>query len=143
MIIDVYNDPYCQRLNAHKKRNEFEKLKKTNSFQQWRERQIKVQDNRCAYCKVRLDMYGIVTHIDHITPLYHDGKNEYTNFVLSCRRCNMRKWVANNYVYPEWIKDRDIKMRQQDRLKHLHKQQYQQRQELLDDCILDRILANI
>lgn len=138
-MIDCFNDPYQQKTNAHIKRRDFEKLKSTNSFKLWRNRQLKIQNYECAYCHIDLRRDNIVTHIDHITPLYHDGKNEYGNFVLSCRRCNIRKWTANNYVYPQWIKDNDIKLRQEQRLKILKKKQYRQAISIIDDTILDSL----
>lgn len=138
-MIDCFNDPYQQKTNAHKKRSEFEKLKLTNSFKLWRNRQLKIQNYECAYCHIDLKKDNIVTHIDHITPLYHDGKNEYSNFVLSCRRCNIRKWTANNYIYPQWIKDNDLKLRREQRLKSLKKKQYNQAISIIDDVILDSL----
>lgn len=101
MIHDAYNDPYARRYTASKKRIKFEKMKKTQVFKEWRIRQLKIQKNKCAYCKILLTKRGIVTHVDHVTPLYYDGNNEFTNFVLSCRRCNMKKWISNRYVVPQ------------------------------------------
>ena len=106
MVIDCYNDPYSRRLSASNKRKEFEKLKKSQKFINWRKYQTNIQKNKCAYCKVNLSNKGVVTHIDHVTPLYFDGKNDFENLVLSCKRCNTKKWVANTYVVPEWIHKR-------------------------------------
>lgn len=138
-IHNAYLDPYAQRYNAHKKRSEFEKQKRTISFKLWRMRQLKVQNGQCAYCRIPLSNKGIVTHIDHVTPLYHDGKNEYTNFVLSCRRCNIRKWTANNYVYPEWIKKNSQGMKHCQRLKQLRKNQQRLANEIISDMEYDAI----
>jgi 5-methylcytosine-specific restriction endonuclease McrA len=138
-MIDCFNDPYQQKCNAHFKRKDFEKLKKTNSFNLWRTRQLRLQNNECAYCHIDLRKKGIVTHIDHVTPLYHDGKNEYSNFVLSCRRCNIRKWTADNVIYPQWIKDNDIKERTEQRLKSFRQRQQRQAQDILDDDIYDSL----
>lgn len=137
MTHNAYNDPYARRATASKKRVKFEKIKRTQTFKQWRSRQLKVQNNSCAYCRVNLDKRGIVTHIDHVTPLYYDGNNEYNNFVLSCRRCNMRKWISNRYVVPQWIKDNDEKMRQEQRLKSFRNAQKQQAREIIDEQILE------
>ena len=139
MVVDCFNDPYQQRANAHFKRLDFEKLKNTNSFKLWKTRQILIQGNKCAYCFVDLNKRHIVTHIDHVTPLYHDGKNDFSNFVLTCRRCNLRKWTANNYVYPQWIKDNDNKLRHEQRLKSFRQKQKRQLTEIKDDIILDSL----
>jgi 5-methylcytosine-specific restriction endonuclease McrA len=138
-MLDCYHDPYGEKFEAKKKRREFNNLKNTNSFQLWRDRQFKIQNGRCAWCKVDLNKRYIITHIDHITPLRFDGKNEYNNFVLSCRRCNQRKWIANNYTIPQWIKDNDDKLRQEQRLKSMRQKQYRLAKELIDEDILDSL----
>lgn len=47
----------------------------------------------CYYCGVRLN-YGkkpVKATIDHIVPLSKGGRNELSNLVLACGRCNMTK----------------------------------------------------
>jgi 5-methylcytosine-specific restriction endonuclease McrA len=39
----------------------------------------------CVYCGAAADT------IDHIRPVSRGGKNEWTNLVAACRRCNCRK----------------------------------------------------
>jgi 5-methylcytosine-specific restriction endonuclease McrA len=39
----------------------------------------------CAYCAVRADT------IDHVVPRSRGGRNEWTNVVAACARCNHRK----------------------------------------------------
>lgn len=114
--VDVYNDPYSRRVTAGKMRVQFEKLKRTREFKSWRARQLYKQKGRCAYCKISLKKENIVTHVDHVQPLYYDGKNVFDNFVLSCRRCNLRKWVSDKYVVPEWIKEREVELKKKNRL---------------------------
>lgn len=143
MIIDVFNDPYSRKLNAHIKRKEFEKIKQSRGFKLWKQRQVKVQENKCAYCKICLDKKYIITHIDHVTPLYYDGKNNYSNYVLSCKKCNLKKWVSNRYTIPDWIKYNDNKIRQESRLKSFRQKQKRQINGIIDDIILEDILLNI
>lgn len=138
-MLDAYNDPYARMSTAHNRRREFEKLKLSQAFISWRGRQLKVQKGMCAYCKIKLDRKGIVTHIDHVTPLYYDGTNDYKNFVLTCRRCNLRKWVSNRYVVPEWIIENDQKMRKKQRLVAARQQQKALAQELNDEIIWESI----
>jgi len=41
--------------------------------------------HRCVYCEVRADT------IDHVVPRSRGGRNEWTNVVAACARCNHRK----------------------------------------------------
>jgi 5-methylcytosine-specific restriction endonuclease McrA len=41
--------------------------------------------HRCVYCTVRADT------IDHVVPRSRGGRNEWTNVVAACSRCNHRK----------------------------------------------------
>lgn len=41
--------------------------------------------HRCVYCTVRADT------IDHVIPRSRGGRNEWTNVVAACARCNHRK----------------------------------------------------
>lgn len=109
--INVFKDPYGRKLYAHKRRIEFEKFKKTDEFKSWRRIQMLAQKKRCAYCRVRLERYGIIIHVDHVNPLYYGGKNNIENLVISCSRCNMKKWINDRYVYPEWITENKVKHR--------------------------------
>lgn len=139
MVHNAYTDPYARKVTAHIKRRKFEKMKKSNGFYHWKIRQMKVQCGKCAYCMVDLNSNGIVTHIDHVTPLYYDGKNDYSNFVLSCKRCNMRKWVSNKYVVPEWIRVNDEKLKSEQRLRMARNMQKTQMRDIIDDVILEQI----
>lgn len=103
-VIDVYNDPYGHRYYAHKKRVAFEKIKRTKEFKWWKIKQFNIQHGRCAYCQVALERKNIITHVDHVVPLFHEGTNDFSNLVLSCRRCNLRKWISNKHVIPDWVK---------------------------------------
>ena len=117
-VINSFNDPYARRFTVKNKRSEFEKLKKTPEFRKWKNRQMRIQKAKCAYCKVDLRKGNIVVHVDHIDPLYFEGTNDFSNLVLSCRRCNTRKWINNRIVRPDWIKERDTTvMLQEQRIK--------------------------
>jgi len=138
-VIDAYNDPYQEYSEARKKRKEFNQLKSKEVFRSWRNRQYKIQKGKCAWCLIELDRGNIVTHIDHVTPLRFEGKNEFTNFVLSCRRCNRRKWIQNNFVYPEWIKENEEVEKGKQQRRKLYARQINQAKELLVEAEADQI----
>lgn len=138
-VIDAYHDPYQEYQQATVKRKEFISLKKKEVFRSWRNRQYRIQDGKCAWCLIELDRRGIVTHIDHVTPLRFEGKNEFKNFVLSCKRCNVRKYVRNDLVYPGWIKTNDELEKNKQRSKRLYREQIAQAKELLVDTEADQI----
>ena len=50
-----------------------------------RRRVLARDKHACGYCGASADT------IDHITPVSRGGKNEWTNLVAACRRCNCRK----------------------------------------------------
>lgn len=137
--IDVYNDPYSRRRTARIKRSEFNKLKTTQAFKGWRTRQLKIQEGKCAYCKIDLSGDNIVTHVDHVQPLYFDGANSFDNFVLTCKRCNMKKWIDDRYVIPQWIKDNDAKYRRKQQLDMARQKQKAQIKEILDENLLEEL----
>jgi len=58
--------------------------------------------DRCYYCNRKYNpklasqypqMYFSVIEIDHRVPFYRGGKNDTTNYVLSCKECNRAKGV--------------------------------------------------
>lgn len=130
--IDVANDPYARRFYASKKRSEFEKLKRTDEFKRWRTRQLRIQKGRCAYCCIKLSYRNIVTHVDHINPLYYEGSNSFDNLVLSCRKCNVRKWINNRVVKPDWIKRNEADYPTVQRLSTMRGQQKRLMRELIE-----------
>lgn len=135
---DAFNDPYARRATARRMRVKFEAWKRSPEHARWRKAQIKVQGNKCAWCRVKL-IEHIVVHIDHVTPLYYDGKNTTDNLVLSCKRCNLRKWISNKYVMPQWIKDAHEQQYRQRRARALRDEQYRQVRDTLDDIALEQI----
>lgn len=74
-----------------KKRDAFERKKKTTAFKRWRRYQYTItQKGRCFYC--RLPIKGVwVT--DHVKPLFRGGTSAYKNLVVSCWRCNEVKGI--------------------------------------------------
>lgn len=137
--VNCYLDPYLERATAKKKRVEFEKLKRTQEFKDWYSNQKYAQRNKCAYCRVRIDNENIVVHVDHVTPLRFSGKNEYDNFVLSCRRCNTRKWVANNVVVPDWIVRNKARLADKRERNLLKEKQYALARQVNEDILLDEL----
>lgn len=97
-------------------RKEFEELKQTELFKQWKEEQYyHCQNKKCAWCRRYIDIHKPYTHVDHIKPLIADGDNSLSNLVLTCSRCNrtkgtkakgynnsMNKGYSNSKPY--WIK---------------------------------------
>lgn len=119
------------------RRIEFNKLKKTKDFLEWKTKQMKLQIGRCAWCERRLDKYWKGVHIDHVMPLYHGGKNNYDNLVLTHRKCNLSKWVKPESV-PVWIQNRK---NQYDKIMRL--QSYRKKQkEIIEDLYQDVDLEN-
>src|ERR1044072_9420933 len=102
---DAYNDPYGKKKTAALMRVKFETCKKTEACAIFRRRQMAVQDYKCAYCQVDLRRKNIVVHIDHRVPLYEGGSNRTNNLLLTCRRCNLKKFTKV-YGLPMWVEKR-------------------------------------
>ncbi len=49
---------------------------------------LKLQRNRCAYCRIRLSGKH---HVDHIVALINGGSNERRNLQILCEPCNLKK----------------------------------------------------
>lgn len=134
--IDAVNDPYARRHNARLKRSEFEKFKRTKQFKSWKNIQIRAQRYRCAYCRTRLDKANTVVHVDHVDPLYFEGKNNIENLVLACRNCNIKKWINNRVVYPQWITDN----KRSHRVRAIRNEQKKQMKSLVDQELDEQLL---
>lgn len=143
-MIDCFNDPYQRRATASLMRTKFNSIKKTKEFMSWRKKQqFKIQLNQCAWCRVSFSSKGVIVHIDHITPLYFEGKNDYSNYVLSCGRCNIKKWIRNDMVKPDWVKNRELSLEKRvERHKTISKQ-YAIARELNDELIMEEIMSFI
>lgn len=53
-----------------------------------------VQDragNCCEYCRLPASAGTVPFHVDHITPIKHDGSNHIDNLCLACYKCNAHK----------------------------------------------------
>lgn len=74
-----------------RKRDAFERKKKTKAFKRWRVYQYKViQKGLCFYC--HKPIVGVwVT--DHVIPLFRGGTSAYSNLVVCCWRCNKEKGI--------------------------------------------------
>ena len=74
-----------------KKREAFERKKKTTAFIRWRRYQYYVkQKSRCALCG-RLINGPLVT--DHKIPLFRGGTSAYSNLQVTHFSCNQRKSI--------------------------------------------------
>lgn len=106
---------YIQHERWLQKRKFFAKLKLTPIYKEWRESQFECQYGRCAWCQKPIDLHSPFTHTDHILPLLWHGTNDFSNFVLSCARCNTEKKASTTgyngakgkpgeNTMPNWIK---------------------------------------
>lgn len=74
-----------------KKRDAFERKKKTPAFKRWRAYQYKVvQRGLCCYCKRPIRGVWVT---DHIIPLFRGGTSAYKNLAISCWDCNEKKGI--------------------------------------------------
>jgi len=60
-------------------------------------RQLKSQGGHCWWCGSNL---GNKWHVDHVIPLSRGGKNDPSNIVITCPRCNLSK---GSKLPHEWI----------------------------------------
>lgn len=141
-VINLAKDPYGRKYYAHKKRVEFNKLKKTSEFKQWKHKQFHKQFGRCAYCEIRLRKQGVIVHIDHIQPLYFGGDNNYENLVLTCKECNVKKWINDRYVRPAWLKEAEKQSLIIDGLHKVRAKQRKQMKNIVSKELDERLLQN-
>lgn len=74
-----------------RKREAFERKKKTSAFKRWRRYQYTVkQSGKCYYCKKKINGVWVT---DHVKPLFRGGTSAYSNLVVSCWRCNELKGI--------------------------------------------------
>lgn len=103
-----------------RKRSQFEAMKKTDFFRDWKKAEFDCQNGKCAYCQTNIELYSPDTQVDHIKPLCHYGTNEYDNLVLACKKCNY-DLKQGNYTWtdagglthvgwkrPEWIRENPV-----------------------------------
>ena len=74
-----------------RKRDAFERKKKTTAFRRWRVYQYKVvQRGLCFYCHRPIAGVWVT---DHVVPLFRGGTSAYKNLVITCWTCNKRKGI--------------------------------------------------
>lgn len=74
-----------------KKREAFERKKKTAAFRRWRAYQYQVKQKGCCYyCKQPIRGVWVT---DHYVPLFRGGTSAYKNLVITCWNCNKRKGI--------------------------------------------------
>lgn len=74
-----------------KKREAFERKKKTTAFRKWRLHQYKVvQKGRCFYCHRPIKGPWVT---DHVIPLFRGGTSAYKNLVVVDWQCNQEKGI--------------------------------------------------
>ena len=50
-------------------------------------------DNTCVYCGKTYDLSQLT--LDHVHPRFYGGRDETSNLVCSCRKCNQEKGTLN------------------------------------------------
>jgi len=110
-------------INIKKTRANFNKLKNTPEFAEWKKYQFGVQMGKCAWCEMKLSKKFTNVHIDHALPIFHGGTNSYNNLVLSHAKCNMQKWIRVDAV-PQWIVNRRSKLERRRNIKPLIAEQW-------------------
>lgn len=74
-----------------RKREAFERKKKTKAFKKWRYKQYKItQKGLCYYCRKPIKGAWVT---DHVLPLSRGGTSSYKNMVICCWGCNDKKGV--------------------------------------------------
>lgn len=48
-------------------------------------------NHRCEYCYAPELVFNFPFEVEHIIPIYRQGKNDESNLALACRSCNLRK----------------------------------------------------
>ena len=74
-----------------RKRDAFERKKKTKAFKRWRRYQYLVkQKGLCYYCRKPIKGVWVT---DHVRPLFRGGTSAYKNLVVCCWNCNQKKGI--------------------------------------------------
>ena len=74
-----------------RKREAFERKKKTAAFKRWRKYQYLVtQKGVCFYCSKPIIGVWVT---DHVIPLFRGGTSRYSNLVVTCWKCNKEKGI--------------------------------------------------
>jgi len=74
-----------------RKRDAFERKKKTAAFKKWRRHQYLVkQKGLCYYCGKPISGVWVT---DHVKPLFRGGTSAYSNLVVTCWKCNKEKGI--------------------------------------------------
>ena len=55
-------------------------------------------DNTCVYCGKTYDLSQLT--LDHVHPRFYGGRDETSNLVCSCKKCNQEKGTLN---YKEFV----------------------------------------
>ena len=55
----------------------------------------------CHYCKQKILLGN--DQLEHKTPIYRGGKNDYDNFAVSCKRCNCRKHTKTEKEFFQFL----------------------------------------
>jgi 5-methylcytosine-specific restriction endonuclease McrA len=114
------NHAKMQRLNGYQKlyrQNNKEKFKKYRYERQHKNHKISAKEwkackeyfnNQCAYCGLPIEEHYIIYkgerklgdfHKEHVI---HNGKNDLSNCVPSCKSCNSQKW---EYKFEDWYNE--------------------------------------
>ena len=69
---------------------------------------LELQDGKCAMCTKTLFREKNDTHLDHICPIKHGGKNSIYNTQWLCAPCNLKKGHQLYYLFPNHVSTYDM-----------------------------------
>ncbi len=97
---DAYKERARKSLDKHRAEHyalvRARRVKKRDSVKKYL---FKLQNGRCAYCRCKLDFAAM--HIDHIMPVKLGGKNERSNYQLTCPSCNHTKCAKHPIAFAQ------------------------------------------
>ena len=65
------------------------------------------QRGLCYFCGTPIELTSNSLHVDHYVPIVKGGKNDLSNMVLTCAKCNMLKNAMNGNNFD--VKDRKLR----------------------------------
>lgn len=103
---EYYSD-YQQRDYVKEKYKEYNKNHRDHDITtaEW-QKELEIFNYKCAYCGIteeeHLKLYKQKLHKDHAD---HEGANDLSNALPSCRSCNDRKWI---FPMEEWFRKQNF-----------------------------------
>ena len=98
-----YYYTHKDQLRDGKKRNKAHRRTLGRIPNGWFDRQLVVQNDRCAGCLVRFSVGLTAATLDHIQPVKAGGTNAVENLHLLCKSCNSSKQAQG---WQQWLAER-------------------------------------